>query len=263
MISLRHLALAAILEPDALNKVNLTNQLLVSAAPVGSADVIEEPQGVPGRPAQPKLVPHNQIKQFSLLTNEGKAALVHSVTHIEFNAIDLALDIVWRFNGMPDAFYRDWIRIAAEEAYHFTLLRNHLVTLGYEYGSFPAHNALWVMAEKTKADILARIGLVPRTLEARGLDVSPGVKEKLIGAGDHPGAAIFNIILKDEIGHVLAGNHWYRYICSARGLDPLTTYEELVEKYDPPIIRAPYNIEARRLAGFAEEEIAALIANNR
>ena len=261
--SIRYLALGAIQESDPLIKVTLTNQLLSLNAPIGSEYVIEEPSGLPGRPSLPRLVPHNQIKQFSLVTNKGKAALVHSVTHIEFNAVALALDIIWRFAGMPDQFYWDWARIAQEEALHFTLLRDHLVTLGYDYGSFPAHNALWVMAEKTKDDILARIGLVPRTLEARGLDVSPGVKEKLIGAGDHKGAAIFDIILKDEIGHVLAGNHWYRWICRERGIDPIKTYEELVEKYDPPKIRAPYNIEARRLAGFTDEEIAALISNNR
>jgi uncharacterized ferritin-like protein (DUF455 family) len=120
-----------------------------------------------------------------------------------------------------------------------------------------------LIAEKTKADILARIGLVPRTLEARGLDVSPGVKEKLIGAGDHKGAAIFDVILKDEIGHVLAGNQWYRWICKERSIDPIATYEELVKKYDPPKIRAPFNLKARRLAGFSEEEIAALVANHR
>jgi len=263
MISLRHLALRAIQEPDPLTKVHLTNQMHGASAPIGNELKIKEPAGIPGRPANPKLVPHNQIQQYSLLTNQGKAALIHSVAHIEFNAIDLALDLVWRFDGMPDQFYLDWIRIAGEEALHFSLLRNHLVHLGYDYGSFPAHNSLWQMAEKTKADILARIGLVPRTLEARGLDVSPGVKEKLIGAGDHQGAALFDVILKDEIGHVLAGNHWYRYLCKERDIDPITTYAELVEKYDPPIIRAPFNIEARRLAGFSEEEIAALLAGHR
>jgi uncharacterized ferritin-like protein (DUF455 family) len=263
MKSLRHLALSAILESDPLIKVTLTNQLVESQASIASELMIDEPVGLPGRPENPKLVPHNQIQQYSLQTNQGKAALVHSVAHIEFNAINLALDLVWRFDGMPDQFYLDWIRIAAEEALHFSLLREHLVSLGYDYGSFPAHNALWLMAEKTKADILARIGLVPRTLEARGLDVSPGVKEKLIGAGDQKGAAIFDVILKDEIGHVLAGNHWYRWICNERGIDPVTTYEELVKKYDPPIMRAPYNLKARRLAGFSEEEITALVASNR
>jgi uncharacterized ferritin-like protein (DUF455 family) len=263
MSSLRHHALTALRQSDPLTKVALTNTLQSLAAPVGNDFVIDEPDGLPGRPEHPILVPHNLIKQYSLVTDQGKAALVHSVAHIEFNAIDLALDIVWRYRGMPDQFYRDWMRVAAEEALHFSLLRDHLVSLGYDYGSFPAHNALWMMAEKTKGDILARIGLVPRTLEARGLDVSPAVKEKLIGAGDLKAAAIFDIILKDEIGHVLTGNYWYRWICAERGLDPVTTYEGLVERYDPPKIRAPYNIEARRLAGFSEEEIAALLDSGR
>lgn len=263
MSSLRHLALRAIQEPDPLTKVDLTNQLHGMPISICSELKIDEPAGIPGRPAHPQLVPHNQINQYSLMTNQGKAALIHAVAHIEFNAIDLALDLVWRFDGMPDQFYLDWIRIASEEALHFSLLRNHLVTLGYDYGAFPAHNSLWLMAEKTKADVLARIGLVPRTLEARGLDVSPGVKEKLIGAGDHQGAALFDVILKDEIGHVLAGNRWYRYLCKKRDIDPVVTYAELVKKYDPPIIRAPFNIEARRLAGFSEEEITALLANHR
>ena len=263
MPSLRHLALRAIQESDPSAKVLLTNQLLGCTAPIGNEFVLEEPAGLPGRPVNPELVPHKQTKQFSLVTDLGKAALIHSVAHIELNAINLALDIVWRFDRMPDQFYRDWLRIAAEEALHFSLLRDHLLGLGYDYGSFPAHNALWMMAEKTKADLLARIGLVPRTLEARGLDVSPGVKEKLIGAGDHKGAAIFNVILKDEIGHVLAGNHWYHWICRQRGLDPVKTYAELVQKYDPPKIRAPFNLEARRLAGFSEQEIDVLLATNR
>lgn len=263
MISCRHLALSAIQEGDPFVKVRLTRELVGSDLPLGSDLVISEPTGLPGRPAQPELIPHHQIQQYSLLTNQGKAALVHSVAHIEFNAINLALDAVWRFAGMPDQFYLDWIRIAGEEALHFTLLRDHLVTLGYDYGSFPAHNNLWLMAEKTSADILARIGLVPRTLEARGLDVSPGVREKLIGAGDHRGAAIFNTILQDEIGHVLAGNYWYRWLCSERGLDPVRTYAELEQRYDPPPIRPPFNLSARRQAGFTEQEITCLLASGK
>lgn len=257
------MALRAVQETDPLKKVELANQVAQSSAGTGPDMTFAVPPGLPGRPDRPVLVPHSQIRQFPLTTDEGKAALIHSVAHIEFNAIDLALDIVWRFAGMPDAFYRDWLRIAAEEALHFTLLRNHLTTFGYDYGSFPAHNALWEMAEKTGDDVLARIGIVPRTLEARGLDVSPAVKDKLIGAGDRNGAAIFDVIMQDEIGHVLAGNRWFRWICAQRGIEPVATYGKLVEKYDPPKIRAPYNIAARRLAGFDEDEIAALILNNR
>ena len=260
MISRRHLALAAIQACDPLVKVALTRQLPASDLPVGALLQMDEPTGLPGRPDAPELIAHHQIRQYSLLTSQGKAALIHSVAHIEFNAINLALDAVWRFAGMPDQYYHDWIRIAGEEALHFTLLRDHLVTLGFDYGSFPAHNNLWLMAEKTRGDILARIGLVPRTLEARGLDVSPGVREKLIGAGDHRGAAIFNTILQDEIGHVLAGNYWYRWLCTQRGLDPVSTYAELERRYNPPPIRAPFNLSARRQAGFTEEEIASLLA---
>jgi uncharacterized ferritin-like protein (DUF455 family) len=184
--------------------------------------------------------------------------LIHSIAHIELNAIDLALDIVWRFPGMPEAFYREWVSIAKEEARHFTLLRDHLVSLGYDYGSFRAHNGLWEMAEKTNADLLARIALVPRTLEARGLDASPMVRKKLVSVGDHRAGAILDVILRDEIGHVAVGNRWYRYLCTQRGLDPVATYAELSDRYKAPHLRGPFNLEARRAAGFDEEELAAL-----
>lgn len=191
-------------------------------------------------------------------TVEGRAALIHALAHIELNAVDLACDIVWRFPGMPDDFYRQWVQVAKEEAYHFTLLRVHLRGLGFEYGDFPAHNALWEMAEKTKGDILARIALVPRTLEARGLDASPPIKAKLVGAGDHAAGQILDIILRDEIGHVAVGNRWYRFLCEQRGLDPVASYAELAETYKAPRLRGPFNIEARRAAGFDDAELEAL-----
>jgi uncharacterized ferritin-like protein (DUF455 family) len=187
-------------------------------------------------------------------------AMACTSAHIEFNAINLALDICWRFAGMPEAFYRDWLRIAQEEAKHFTLLREHLLSLGFDYGDFDAHNALWDMAERTKHDLLARIALVPRTLEARGLDASPAVKRKLVGAGDHRAGEILDVILNDEIGHVAAGNRWYRFVCEQRGLDPIATYAELATRYQAPKLRAPFNLEARRAAGFDEAELAALTA---
>lgn len=220
-----------------------------------------EPVGIPGRPDRPALVPHSQLRQRSMRTAEGRAALIHALAHIELNAIDLALDIVWRFAGMPDLFYQQWLGVAKEEALHFQLLRDHLQSLGYEYGAFPAHNALWEMAEKTKHDLLARLALVPRTLEARGLDASPPIKAKLVGAGDLRAGAILDIILRDEIGHVAVGNHWFRMLCSQRGLDPVATYAELAEQHHAPRPRGPFNLDARRAAGFDEAEIAALIAN--
>jgi uncharacterized ferritin-like protein (DUF455 family) len=228
--------------------------------PLDTGRSIPDIPGLPGRMARPELVPHTQIKHGRLTTPEGHAALVHSIVHIEKNAIDLALDICWRFAGMPEAFYRDWLRVAQEEAYHFTLLREHLETLGFHYGDFPAHNGLWDMAERTRGDLLARVALVPRTLEARGLDASPAVKTKLVSIGDLRAGAILDIILRDEIGHVAVGNRWYAFLCQQRGLDPVATYAELTVRYEAPKLKAPFNLDARRAAGFSEAELSALQA---
>jgi uncharacterized ferritin-like protein (DUF455 family) len=216
--------------------------------------------GLPGRPARPELVVPAQVKQRSMATEEGRAALLHALAHIEFNAINLALDIMWRFAGMPPAFYRDWLRVAREEAYHFDLLRQRLAAMGYAYGDFPAHNGLWDMAQRTQDDLLARLALVPRTLEARGLDASPAIRAKLAGAGDAESAAIVDIILADEIGHVAIGNYWYKQLCAQAGKDPVSCYAELAQRYDAPRLRGPFNLEARRAAGFDDAELAALQA---
>ena len=255
--SIRNQALAVVLcaEPDV--KAALAMDIDPSAN-VDPDEQLQTDHKVPGRPAKPELVAHTQLKQRSMRTVEGRAALIHALAHIELNAIDLAADIVWRFAGMPDDFYRQWAGVAKEEAYHFSLLRDHLHELGYGYGDFPAHDALWQMAEKTKDDVLARVALVPRTLETRGLDASLPIKAKLVGAGDRRAGEILDIILRDEIGHVALGNRWYRHLCEQRGLDPVSTYAQLVEQFGAPKPRGPFNLEARRAAGFTEEELAAL-----
>lgn len=257
MTTLRIAALGPLCETDAVRKAQATLALDLTL-PVGSAEVLTPSAPIPGRPLKPELIAHSLLKPKPLSTPEGRALLVHSVAHIELNAIDLALDVVWRFPGLPNAFYTDWMRIAQEEAQHFMLLREHLRSLGYDYGDFAAHNGLWEMAERTQHDVLARIGIVPRTLEARGLDASPGVKNKLIGAGDHQAGQILGLILEEEIGHVAAGNRWYRYLCHERGLEPVSTYALLIDQYDAPKLRPPFNMAARRLAGFDEAELAAL-----
>lgn len=222
----------------------------------------EEAERIPGRPERPPLVaPQDVERRRSLHTPAGRAAMIHALCHIEFNAINLALDAVWRFAGMPPAYYRDWLRVADEEAFHFTLLADHLGTLGAAYGDFPAHNSLWEMTDKTAGDVLARMALVPRTLEARGLDASPPVRARLAGAGDHAAAAIIDIILRDEVGHVAIGNHWYRWLCAQRGLEPVATYARLAEQYRAPKLRGPFNLDARRAAGFDEDELAWLEAS--
>lgn len=234
---------------------------LDTAGPLDAQEIIGDVPGIPGRSPRPELLPHTRIRPGALTTPRGHAALLHSIVHIEKNAIDLALDICWRFAAMPDAFYRDWLRVAQEEAYHFTLLRDHLRTLGFDYGDFPAHTGLWDMAERTKGDILARVALVPRTLEARGLDASPAVKAKLLSIGDTRAGEILDIILRDEIGHVSIGNRWYAWLCAQRGLDPVAIYAELTAKYQAPKLRRPFNLDARRAAGFSEAELSVLQAD--
>ncbi|WP_322104793.1 ferritin-like domain-containing protein [Paraburkholderia sp. J41] len=220
------------------------------------------PEGLPGRPARPPLVEPRELKRRAMSTSQGRVVLLHALAHIEFNAINLALDAVWRFPGMPDAFYADWLKVAAEEAYHFSLLCARLADYGHAYGDFPAHNGLWEMCERTADDVLARMALVPRVLEARGLDASPPIRARLKQAGDDESAAILDIILRDEVGHVRIGNHWFRHLCDERGLDPHATWLALAERYHAPRLRGPFNFEARRSAGFDEAELDALAAQD-
>jgi len=249
-------ALAATTWPEKLARV----RAIADDARLDCERVFPPVDGLPGRPPRPELVAPAQVSQRSMATQEGRAALLHALAHIEFNAVNLALDIIWRFAGMPEAFYRDWLRVAREEALHFDLLRQRLDALGHAYGDFPAHNGLWDMAERTQDDLLARLALVPRTLEARGLDASPMIRNKLAGAGDAESAAIVDIILRDEIGHVAIGNHWYKQQCALAGKEPVACYAELARRYDAPRLRGPFNLEARRAAGFDDAELAALQA---
>ena len=214
---------------------------------------------IPGRPAKPELVSPLAVQKRSMRTVEGRAALMHAIAHIEFNAINLALDAIWRFANMPPQYYANWLQVAAEEAYHFTLINTHLQTLGFEYGDFTGHNSLWEMVERTSDEVLARMALVPRTMEARGLDASPALRNKFAQVDEHAMADILDIILRDEIGHVAVGNHWFNWLCEQRKLEPLATFAQLCNQYQAPKLRPPFNFEARRKAGFTEPELALLI----
>lgn len=213
---------------------------------------------IPGRPNKPDLVSPLKVEKRSMRSVEGRAALIHALAHIEFNAINLALDAVWRFAHMPSDYYADWLKVAAEEAYHFTLLNNHLQSVGYQYGDFSGHNSLWEMAERTQDDVLARMALVPRTMEARGLDACPALRNKFAQIGDTAVANILDIILRDEIGHVAIGNTWFNWLCKKSKVEPIATYKVLAQQYQAPTLRKPFNLEARRKAGFTEAELAIL-----
>lgn len=209
----------------------------------------------PGQPEKPERVAPQQVARRRLDTLSGRAALIHALAHIEFNAINLALDAAHRFAGMPPAYYADWLSVANEEAQHFDLLNAHLATLGFAYGDFPAHNGLWEMALKTAHDPLVRMALVPRVLEARGLDAAPLIVDKLKAAKDTRMVEILAIIENDEIGHVAIGSRWFGWLCAARGLQPDATFRQLLVDYDAPPLKPPFNLAARRRAGFSEAEL--------
>ena len=212
----------------------------------------------PGRPHRPELVAPEAVPLRRPGTPEGHAALLHAIAHIEFNAINLALDCVMRFCSLPFEFHRGWLDVAREEAEHFQLVRARLCALGFDYGDFPAHNGLWEMACRTAHDPLARMALVPRVLEARGLDATPPIMEKLRRIGDEESVAVLEIILRDEVGHVALGDHWFRTLCAQRGLEPERSYVELIERFNAPWPRPPLNHEARLAAGFGAGELTEL-----
>ena len=259
-LELRACALDALLETDPVRKTAAVAALAEAGRngdwTVDAVAILQAPEGIPGRPAKPELVPPRLVGRRSMATVEGRAMLVHALAHIEFNAINLALDALWRFPGLPPQYYADWLRVASEEALHFTMLCGHLETLGYRYGDFPGHDSLWEMVEKTRGDVLARMALVPRTLEARGLDAIPPLRAKLAQAGDLEAAAILDVLLRDEVGHVEIGNRWYVQLCGKRGLEPISTYAALTVEYKAPVLKGPFNLDARREAGFSEAELA-------
>ncbi len=251
----------ALLSDNPDEKSALTNQLFTE---IQHAEFIDDGSHPPldfrfaGRPQKPDLVPASAVRPRKMNTPQGYGALLHAITHIEFNAINLALDAAYRFRLMPPQFIRDWIRVAKEEVYHFNLMRDRLRHYGFNYGDFEAHNHLWDMAYKTAYDPLLRMALVPRVLEARGLDVTPGIRAKVEQRGDADTCAVLDIIYRDEVGHVRIGNHWYQYLCRARGLEPTSLFRKLLARYDMFIFRGYVNIEAREQAGFSPFELAML-----
>lgn len=211
-----------------------------------------------GRPARPELVEPRALPRRGLGSREGRAALVHAIAHIEFNAVNLALDAALRFSGLPGDYYRDWLSVAWDEVRHFRMLETRLGEMDYAYGDFPAHNGLWDMAEKTAHDPLVRMALVPRVLEARGLDVTPGMIERLSVVGDEETVSLLRLILEEEERHVAIGSRWFEYLCARRELDPEPTFTGLLKEYFNGQVRGPINVSARRRAGFSERELESL-----
>ncbi|MDP2985625.1 ferritin-like domain-containing protein [Hydrogenophaga sp.] len=266
-VSLRAQALQALCTSDLARKVAATHALFAARqAGLTHLDTAERltpdtHTPLPGRPARPVLIAPVDVPKRSAFTPEGLAMLLHAVAHIEFNAIDLALDAIWRFPDMPDNYYTDWLQVAHEEAIHFGLLRTHLQSLGHDYGDFAAHNSLWEMCLRTQHDVTARMALVPRTMEARGLDATPPMQARLRKVGT-PAALraveILEVILRDEIGHVAVGNRWYGWLCAQQGIEPLSHYRHLARTHSAPRLKPPFNEPARRAAGFSDAELTAM-----
>ncbi len=210
---------------------------------------------IPGRPIKPELVHPKNLKKRKLGSLTGKAAAIHAFVHIEFNAINLALDNIYRFRGLPDDFYTDWITIAKEEAWHYSLLVQHLQDMGFQYGDFPAHNGLWEISMQTNDSLLRRMALVPRVLEARGLDVTPTIMEKFRSIGAKEIVDTLAIILRDEITHVAAGSRWFRYACEREKKNPEAIFMQLIKENSLAQIKKPLHIEARKKAGFNHQEM--------
>ena len=266
-VSLRAEALRALCASEPACKVTIT-QTLFEAMQAGRTrlDTAERltpdpATPLPGRPMRPALIAPVDVPQRSPFTPDGLSMLLHAVAHIEFNAINLALDAVWRFPDMPADYYTDWLKVAHEEAIHFGLLRAHLQSLGHDYGDFAAHNSLWEMCIRTQHDATARMALVPRTMEARGLDATPPMQARLRKVGT-PAALraveILDVILHDEIGHVAVGNRWYGWLCEQQAIEPLGHYRRLAREHSAPRLKPPFNEPARRAAGFSDAELAAM-----
>lgn len=226
-----------------------------ATAQATSIDVLD----APGRPEHPLLVSTKDLPKRGLGSVAGRIGLIHSLAHIEFNAINLALDAVYRFRQMPEQYIEDWLRVASDEGEHFLLLHDRLASLDAHYGDLPAHDGLWDMARRTHHDVLVRMALVPRILEARGLDVAPPMIAKLKQLGDEQSAAILQRIYTDEITHVEVGNRWFRYVCESRSLDGTAVFRDLLKGENSAYLRSPYNTQARLQAGFNEEELALII----
>jgi uncharacterized ferritin-like protein (DUF455 family) len=209
-------------------------------------------------PARPVLVDPRELPRRKLSSVEGRVALLHAVAHIEFSAIQLAFDHLYRFRGLPPQYYLDWLGVAKEEAEHFELLRGRLREFGADYGDLPAHAGLWGIAQDTAYDVLARMALVPRFMEARGLDVTPGMIGRLQAIGDEASVRILERILAEEVGHVALGSRWFYWVCAQRGLEPEDSYFALVERHLKGQARGPFNMALRQQAGFSLAELERL-----
>jgi uncharacterized ferritin-like protein (DUF455 family) len=207
-------------------------------------------------PEKPELLAPRFMPHRKLGSKEGMQAFYHSLAHIEFVAIYLAWDMLYRFRDMPKQFYIDWLQVAYEETLHFEMIREHLRSLGLEYGDLPAHKGLWEHAQETDYDVLARLTIIPRCMEARGLDVTPMMIKKLANFNDEAGVKILTRIYEDEKTHVQFGSHWFNHQCQTQKINPEETFKHyLLKHYNQGKPKGPFNREVRLQVGFTKNEM--------
>lgn len=248
----------ALATPDVEDKLASVDQLIKEYSQgllLREYDASCFPAASAGFPQRPVMVDPADLPRRSFHHDAGRAAFLHAIAHIEFNAINLALDAAYRFRQFPEAYYADWLNVAAEEVKHFRLITTRLADFDCEYGDLPAHRGLWDMCEKTQDDPLARMALVPRYLEAKGLDVTPGMITKLTALKDDASVAVLSVILEDEVGHVRIGSRWFAYLCKERQRDPVETYFEVLGVKLDVRHHGPFNHALRKAAGFSEREL--------
>ncbi|MGE5475500.1 MAG: ferritin-like domain-containing protein [Bacteroidales bacterium] len=249
-------AVAILSTADAMEKCRLTRSLADDWFAGRIAELGNSlPPPRPARPERPQLLAPKEMPKRAYGGERGRIGLLHALAHIELNAIDLAWDIICRFphEHMPKAFVDDWVQVALDEAVHFEMLEELLGKLGAGYGDLPAHDGLWQAAEKTADDLMARLAVVPMTLEARGLDTTPGTMEKLARNGDTLTPPALDVIYHDEIRHVAAGYRWFAYLADKRGLDGRSEYHRLMGERFPAGLKAPFNHGARAEAAFPRD----------
>lgn len=216
----------------------------------------------PGRPVRPVLLPPRQMPRRTTHGERGRIAMLHSLAHIELNAIDMTWDLIGRFHAetLPRAFFDDWVQVGREEAEHFTLVTERMGEMGAGYGDLPAHDGLWQAAAATGHTVLARVAIVPLVLEARGLDVSPSLIASLEASGDVRSAAVVGVIYRDEKRHVAFGAKWFRWLCERAGIAPEPTFHQLVRTHFRGPLKPPFNDKARSEAGLTPGFYKPLVA---
>jgi uncharacterized ferritin-like protein (DUF455 family) len=180
---------------------------------------------------------------------------MHSIAHIEYNAQSIYADTVLRFydeiedKSIQLEFIKDFVQIASEETFHFSLLEDRLNELDSYFGMFDVHDKLWKNCQNTNNNFLARIAVISLVQEPRGLDAGPRLINKLKSMGDEKSASIMKKIIEDEVNHVKTGMKWFKIICNMKGVSYCEdAFKKICDEYLTSPLFPPFNDELRSRA---------------